>query len=688
LKLRELREAMRARLRLSGLGRAEEKALRLEPFEEGHGLGVLPDWAGFKIPYFKADGGIDPAFWRFRFLQDRPSGGWGAVGEPAKPRRYGQPAGSSCGVYLPPLLGDGLTWAGVRADPAMPLVLTEGELKAACACLNGVHALGLGGVYNWRSARELQELLPALEAFAWAGRPAYVCFDSDLSANPMVRLAASHLAATLARRGAAVRWVQLEPAADGSKRGLDDFIVAEGVEAFQMLVAGAEPLGPGVDLHDMNKDVAMVRSTGEVVELATGHVFTASTFSETVYRPRSYMAPAGGQDARMVRKFTAKEWLGWPLRTEASRLEYDPGCPAAFTPDGAYNTWWPQGWGCEPRAGDTSPWERLFEHVLSGAAEAERLWVRRWLAYPVKRPGAKLATAVLLWGRQQGTGKTFLGQTMSRVYGKNYGTVNAAQLESSFTEWAESKQFLVADELAIGSKRELANTLKDLVTRETLRMNVKNRRTYQVRDCVNYWLTSNHGDAVYLEGHDRRVFVHHVDVDPMPRRIYKEVDDWLRRGDGGPALFAALLDTDLGDFDAQGPAPRTAARSEMVSMGRGDAEDWAAQLSADPDAVLPPDRQPFDLFRTSDLLALYDPDKREKVKAVGLARALGGAGVLKVDGGRNNAVVGGVRTALWAVRNAARYARTGGAEAGKLYEAERSAKGPGPKRFETRAQAN
>jgi hypothetical protein len=120
----------------------------------------------------------------------------------------------------------------------------------------------------------------------------------------------------------------------------------------------------------------------------------------------------------------------------------------------------------------------------------------------------------------------------------------------------------------------------------------------------------------------------------------------------------------------------------MVTAGRGDVEDWCAQIVANPDSILPLDKQPFDLFRTQDLLAIYDVDRREKVKSVGLGRALGAAGIFKLDRGRNNAVIGGLRTALWAVRNATRYKTMGSAEAAKVYEIERQTKGPGPKKFE------
>ena len=43
----------------------------------------------------------------------------------------------------------------------------------------------------------------------------------------------------------------------------------------------------------------------------------------------------------------------------------------------------------------------------------------------------------------------------------------------------------------------------------------------------------------------------------------------------------------------------------MMMSGRGDVEDWCAQLAADLDSVV---TQPYDLFTTMDLLSFYDKD--------------------------------------------------------------------------------
>ncbi len=667
---------MLAKARSSCLGPADVKKLQFEPFTEDHELDIYPKWSGFRIPYFSLDGKVDKAFYRFRFTQTQPSKGFASVTEePKKPRRYSQPPNTQCGVYLPPLLA--LPWASIAKDPANTIVITEGELKAACACKYDVPTIGLGGVYNWKAKGV--ELLPILEKFAWEGRKVIICFDSDADSNLMVRLAASRLAYVLAMRGAVVSQAKIPPADDaGTKQGLDDFIFAhsDNVEEtlFHLLQEDAENLGPSRELHRLNAEVAVIRATAEVVELSSGNVYSPSAFSETLYKHRTYMSQEYYEN-RDTRKFAAKEWLTWPLRTEVPKLVYAPECNNMLTEEGAFNTWHPQRWAVEPSSkGTIAPWERLFNHVLSGLTDEERLWARRWFAYPIQHPGTKLATAILVWGAQTGTGKSRLGETMGSIYGRNYTLIDNDILESGFTEWAENKQFIVGDEISIGDKRGIANKLKSMITRPSFRLNVKNRKTYDVRDCINYFLTSNHDDAVYLENHDRRYLIVHADIEPLAPDWYTKYMSWLEKEGGAGRLFHHFkYEVDLGDFNPQGRAPVTAAKREMMAAGRSDVEDWAAQLVADPDSVLTGQRAAYDLFTVEELLSKFDPDKRSAVRSIGLGRALTSAGALRVAGGSNNIVISGVRRRLYALRNVERYRRLSPSEAQKAYEAERSA---------------
>lgn len=699
----------------SCLSAQDVKTLQFEPYAEGHELEIYPaSLAGFKIPYFTLDGKVDPDTFRFRLLQSKPSKGWAAITEEAeKPRRYTQKQGTNCGVYLPPLLAEGLSWKEVARTPEMEVIITEGELKAACGCKMGFPTIGLGGVYNWRSAKEGFELLPILEKIDWRGRKVYIVFDSDTKTNPMVRMAASRLAWILGVRGAVVHLVNLPENGEGGKQGLDDFIYArravhakngdlytEGINAFGELVVNSQDIGPGKELHRLNSEVGLVRKTNEIVEIFTGNVYTPAAFSDSLYKNRTYIDNTE-DNQRMNRKFAAKEWLAIEHRTEFSEFVYDPSCNHVVTPAGAYNTWYPQRWPLQPSKTVTDPatglrrtvsmklWEQLFDHVFSSLTDEHKQWVKCWLAYPIQHPGAKLFTAMLVWGRTTGTGKSRIGESMKAIYGKNFTLIKNAHLTANFNEWAENKQFIVGDEIAIGDKRGVADTLKGMITGDIVRLNIKNRKSYDVVDCINYYFSSNHEDAVYLENHDRRFFIVKADVPRMPSTFYQDYMRWLEHEGGAARLFHYLKyevnteahvftssngrKVEVPAFDPKGEAPVTDAKLEMMASSRSDAEDWAFQLVQNPDKILPTDK-PWDLFTAKELLKVYDPMEREKIRANGISRALNAAGAFKVANGSNHVRVAGARDSVYAIRNVDRYRRLGPKEIGALYDAERPIK--------------
>ena len=155
-----------------------------------------------------------------------------------KPVKYESPKGRSNQVYLPP-------GSRCRLDDGQEMLLiTEGEKKSLALDQAGFVTVGLVGVWGWKVARQ-QRLLPELETLSWRGREVRIVFDSDIRHNPDVQNAETMLAALLRRLGACVRVVRLPdgPAdEDGNptKLGVDDYIVAHGIEAFRALLEAAE----------------------------------------------------------------------------------------------------------------------------------------------------------------------------------------------------------------------------------------------------------------------------------------------------------------------------------------------------------------------------------------------------------------------------------------------------------------
>ena len=676
---------MLEKIKTSCLTAKHAARLRLEPFTEGHRLPVNPSWAGFKIPYFNLKGKELP-FFRFRYTQVKPSKGFLSVAEdPEKPLRYSQPKGSECHVYFPPLIpGD---WEEVSQNATVSVCITEGELKAACGCAQGIPTMGLGGVFNWRSARLQQSLVPVLECWMWAGRKVYLCFDSDSATNPMVRQAAARLAIVLLNRGAVVHEIELPPGPERSKQGMDDYIFRHGVEAFGALIAAATPAAASAALHQLNLEVALVRATNEIVHLSTGNVMSAHQFIEVAYKDRKYeefitkkkKKTSQEEDEEETPKskicYAAREWMEWPQRAAVPKLVYQPGADR-FTSDGAYNTW--PGWGCQPSAeGTVAPWEDLVYHVMAGAAEEHVLWLKRWLAYPLRHPGTKLFSAVLVWGYLQGTGKTLLGETMAEIYGANYRTISSADLVSPYNDWVVGHQFIVGDEISVGGQaRKITDNLKDIISRTTAVVNLKYRAQYTVKDCNNYYFTSNHAEALFIEDADRRYFVHEVLSQPLRPAQYRAYTRWLRQEGGAARLFHYLAEElDMGDFDPLAAPPVTEAKRDMVVYNRSELDAWCAVVAATPEAVIKSAGAalPYELFTAAELHKIFDPDNGRRYSTNAVSRALKKAGVKQAAHGDNKIVVDGARVRLWAVRQGAKWWMATSSKAQAAYEAERDA---------------
>lgn len=146
--------------------------------------------------------------------------------------KYIGPTGVPSRVYFPPGVYT------LLADPGASIFITEGEKKSLRGMQDGLACIGLSGVECWHEKKS-SALLPDLGRIQWQGRPTYIVFDSDAADNENVRTAESLLAAVLASHGAAVKIVRLPPGPDGAKMGLDDYLVAHGIDAFWQLVSQA-----------------------------------------------------------------------------------------------------------------------------------------------------------------------------------------------------------------------------------------------------------------------------------------------------------------------------------------------------------------------------------------------------------------------------------------------------------------
>lgn len=627
---------------------------------------------GILIPYFDVHG-EKTDFWRYRYLKQPDVTGFAALVK-RKPLKYAQGKGTLNELYLPPVID----WEDVAGNQLKPILITEGEFKAASATINTEYpTIGLGGVWSWKSTSRKMPLIPGFMDFNWDGRPVYIVFDSDAVTNPMVMQAENAFAKALTTLGAEPHIVRLPMGEDGAKVGLDDYIVAKSVDELEELLSNSEVWALAQELHRLNEEVVYVREPGLILRIdglqrMAPRAFTDHAFSTRVY----YEEVVTKKSSTLVKKSAPKEWLIWPSRAEVPRVTYAPG-EDRITEKREMNVW--PGWGVEPKPGDVTPWTELLNFLFNGDPKA-RQWFERWCAYPIQNPGTKMYSSAVLWSRLHGTGKSFVGYTLGKIYGKNFTEIDDEILRQSHNEWAENKQFVMGDEISTGDKRTASDRMKTMITRQLLRLNPKYIPSYTVPDVLNYYFTSNHPDSFFLEDDDRRFFIHEVKLPPMQDEWYKNYENWIGAphvtGPGASALFAHLLTLDMGDFLATSRALMTRSKQNMMDSARSDLGSWVAGLRQDPDTVLRLDKHilPYNLWRCEDLLKVYDPAEKGKVTANGLARELTRQGFHRaMDGNPIRTDLHG-QARLWVIRNADDIAKLSSIKVGNLYDTERNNK--------------
>ena len=614
--------------------------------------------AGYRMPYLDMDGKATE-FYRVRFTEFPPSGG--KFGTPLKqPVRYAQPEGTRPYIYFPPLVGSAADdWRKIAADTSQVIVFTEGEKKAAAACNHGFNCLGLGGVWSFKSNARGWSLLPEFADIDFKGRRVEICYDSDVMTKQQVHAALTELTARLIELGATVDLVYLVPQPGERKQALDDLLVAHGAEGFNALPRETSQQTRAFNI--LNNRAVYLRDQGMFWDLDERVLMDTAHARLTLAPLATILETKGGKTPVTVPIPAFDKWVLSPARRGARKLAYEPGTFETTLPDQSINVWVaPE---IRPKRGAVKLWLDFVHYLFRTPEQAE--WFLKWLAYPVQRPGTKMLQAVFVYSDGQGVGKTFAVEPLMRfIYGDdNFTNLSNADLHSAFNGQLANKQFAVLNEIYIDNARErrdLMANIKDMVTREQMVVNRKYAQPYVMRDCVNYYVTSNHADALAIEPEDRRFFVVEAPTEALPESTYTELDAWLRNptdpsksGPGASAILYHLLHRiDTTDFNPKRAAMQTNARETTVRASMSHVNEFALRLAEYPDELIPNAFR--DLYTPADLLRIF----RDNYPNVGtptvtaLGNALRTIDLPKFRGRQRN---GAPLVTLYALRNQSKW---------------------------------
>ena len=576
---------------------------------------------GFIIPYLNPLTKTPTGFIRFR-----------KVDLPIYDRlaKYSQQHGCMPEAYFSPWID----WSGVLKTVARTIYITEGELKAARLGKQGLPFIGLGGVWSFKSRKKGVEFLPELDAINWYKRDAVIIFDSDAAYNSHIIKAREQLAAELFARGANVKICPIPEIVQGKKCGVDDYIHAHGSSSMLTLLEGSIPYkGISKDIIDMNTKYVYVETAKMVYSFRHNMYIDASKFS--THFDVCTESEVLKSDGSIKKIKTAKVWLLSPLRASVESVTYAPGKDKYI--DHKYNSW--SGWGCTPKKGDVTPFLTLIEHLFNNDTAAIDFMLD-WFSYPLQHPGTKLLTSVLVWGVLNGTGKSLLAWSIAQIYGDNYIELDDSSLHDARQTWATNKQFAIGNEVTSRGDRAASSKMKNLISRESIRIDEKFVPVFSIPDTINYYFTSNHPDAFFLDADDRRFYVWEVTACPKPPEFYREYMEWVSSG-GVQYLFHFLLERTIKDFNPKGRAPNTKSKKDMMFLGLSDIARFAHELKYNHIEITQSTSYPKGLsFATSkELLSIYLQGRNmSSVTVGGLEKALIKEGIRALSGGKTYTV--------------------------------------------------
>jgi hypothetical protein len=325
---------------------------------------------------------------------------------------------------------------------------------------------------------------------------------------------------------------------------------------------GADPLdfviASSVDdaVDRINNEYFFRRDNSEICQqnAATGEIQVLTPQQFKTALAGRWVEAENPKTGKIVTRDAATVWLESRARREVHGVQY---CPNNIgLRQGHVNLW--LGWGVEPAPGDCSIVLDHILHVIASGDIRKAEFILDWCADTLQNPTRKPGVALVLRGLE-GTGKSLLGAIKRRLLGQCNVLVNADKdrLLGRFNSALASKILIQAEETFFAGDARAADALKHLITGQTLEIEIKFGRSFEIESFHRLLITSNHTQVIQASSEARRFVV-------------CDVSD-ARRGD------AAYFDRLYAVADGRDDTTARAFMHHLLSRDLSKFQPWAAQ---------------------------------------------------------------------------------------------------------------
>jgi hypothetical protein len=251
---------------------------------------------------------------------------------------------------------------------------------------------------------------------------------------------------------------------------------------------------------------------------------------------------------KMGKREAATVWLESRARREVFGVQY---CPNNIGLRHRHLNLW-LGWGLAPVVGDCFVILVHIERVVAAGDNKKAEFILDWCADIVQNPTRKPGVAIVLRGKE-GTGKSVLGAILRRLLGPRNVLVNADKdrLLGRFNSALAGKILIQAEETFFAGDARTTDALKHLITGQTLEVEMKFGRSFEIDSFHRLLITSNHTQVIQASSEARRFVV--CDVSDQRAGDAAYFDRLYAVSDGrddatAQAFMKHLLDRDLSNF--------------------------------------------------------------------------------------------------------------------------------------------
>lgn len=264
----------------------------------------------------------------------------------------------------------------------------------------------------------------------------------------------------------------------------------------------------------------------------------------------------------------ADAWLKHSARRQYKGVGF---WPATNAPEGMFNLW--AGWAVVPTNGDVTPALNHIYEVICASDMSLYQWIIKWCAYCVQHPNEQGHTALVIVGGR-GTGKTMFADWMKSIFGRySMSVANGKLITGDFTGHLERCVLLVAEEAFWAGDKAAENSLKHIITGNTLTVHHKGFTPYDAPNHLHVIMTSNEDWVIPAGVDERRFCVCNVsDIYKRNTGYFSALAQWAETG-GIAALLDYLLKIDLKGFDVRNP-PDTSGLREQKLLSLDPATRW------------------------------------------------------------------------------------------------------------------